>query len=1305
LYVFNSQGEAVRHFSLEEDDVPDEITTSNVPPWSRLFTGILATYTPPDENGEGGGIFDDGEYKYMNFEAKAGEYLYDDETLTIIYNTAVATEEDPNPTPVPATITFEYDLGLVARVDGMAVDGETFTIGSKTFEFDSGPYMDLQDYTLIPEGATFTLEDDDGNERTYEFDTDGIFDEANIPIDLSEVSTKAQAAGKIVNAINSSDPDMPSIVAAAYQNGVIELANDTFYDDSNLGPVDGISFQGEGVQAGNIAISFDVDITDNDIIPLIMNAVDTQGITANTAGNRIAFPSETSADFSNVASISQEGNSANGVEAGNIRIPVLLTDSASDVATTLATTINGQTVALTATATGSNLELTNVMIGKVTGFTFVGNTLYACDDIGNVFTAGGLNARGFNIVEPEQGNPFIIENENGPSMTLINNFGTEFYGMTLGPQHVEDGVYADILFVNGEETITAINTEGHLTPIFANGLSTLDIPELYGIEGLAFSTLDYSLWHGSTFNYPNNPNVFPDYYEYLSGNSDILDTYDLPGGAHGTLLTSTFSLEGYSPDDLPLLTFNYTLETDGDFGATLDDPYSFNSSVNTDSLRVFLSDDGVNWTLVATNLGMTNFADVLIDGSGVTQQCQIDMRPFIDPANFAESYYMDDVDNLQLKFEFATSGSMGTGDQNSDGTLEKCSLKVVRGADIEDGDSLTIQGFDGSSETYTYEIGYSLRLPNSAGQKLEDGDFIKINDSIVFEFDKDNTTKTIAEYKDAFGDTFNVNEVIAIPLNEGDATFPVAMKVANIINQRFQQIVDIDDPNGSFAYSIDDRIYLPLVTDLSVNAGTIATEGALPTSDPADNILRVYPWTTSEEVAEMTVNVINEAFLNEMYRDVETFAEHLTTVKRHGDMLTFYGGATVSDAGPHLDFSGNQEGDAGLMPAVALDRRLGQTDTTLTNAGNDDYWKITSQAAANVSTQYYYNLQGQDNQHAGFQLLNVGVDLVERGESVGGGESDFRQIGSDPDVSGTYHLVIRSASEYGGRSFNTNERHTEDISLLIPDAGDIANYDTFTIYDGVNSRIFQFIDPEVGDGDALPTAKIIEFEQGQTGAEIAQLVVQAINSQNTVDVTATVYTNEETFESGSNQVDLFNATSVSGMEHIVFDGNSSNITQNLLAADIYAEADFAGKEVDDFGEPLADIVNVNNDDETIQVLRQFSLGQYFLVETLGIETEVSDIELGDVNNDGLLDIIVTCYTDHTIAIALNNSDGHFGKFYKIDTAMNPKAIEIGYLDDDENLDVAIISESENLLSVYLGNGDGTFAAPDNYDTELVPKGL
>jgi hypothetical protein len=325
-----------------------------------------------------------------------------------------------------------------------------------------------------------------------------------------------------------------------------------------------------------------------------------------------------------------------------------------------------------------------------------------------------------------------VGSRNLTEIPLTNVGAPGFTGLTSGPANVENSAYAQILFATGSDgRLYAFNTAGVGQSIFATAAGPLSplratsvaIASAGGgsIEGLAFSTLDYNLWHvtdrrgslsaadeghgmyptydtsritrvagGSSYYFGiEDPRVsqtisaaeFPDWGNYTATNAGIFNTYNLPGGAKGSLTTNTFSLDGYSQQDRPTLYFNYFLDTQNANSAAARDRM-------LDAARVYLSDDGgLTWNyMLATNNSLLDptfevqpvppaFEDTelpeflshdeqasldprqriqeLFDNTGTWRQARISLGEFAGKAN------------LKLRFDFSTSSIIS--DFNSPG--------------------------------------------------------------------------------------------------------------------------------------------------------------------------------------------------------------------------------------------------------------------------------------------------------------------------------------------------------------------------------------------------------------------------------------------------------------------------------------------------------------------------------------------------------------------------------------------------------------------------------------------------------------
>jgi hypothetical protein len=228
--------------------------------------------------------------------------------------------------------------------------------------------------------------------------------------------------------------------------------------------------------------------------------------------------------------------------------------------------------------------------------------------------------------------------------------------LTPGPPTVEGGAYNQTLFASTSGgDLLAFDALGQPRNVFVNGQSRVSTAYTFGLslftsvfnfQGLSFSPLDQNLWHvtptrggdapadlgqhGVMSSFDNDFSRFSldiptggrsfyfgmedprtissadpqvAWYNYiardetgdseeLSGNEALFGSYNLPGGAYGSLVSGTFSLEGYSTGDKPTLYFNYALDTQG---------ANSKASGMRDSFRVFASSDGFNWLPLTTN--------------------------------------------------------------------------------------------------------------------------------------------------------------------------------------------------------------------------------------------------------------------------------------------------------------------------------------------------------------------------------------------------------------------------------------------------------------------------------------------------------------------------------------------------------------------------------------------------------------------------------------------------------------------------------------------------------------------------------
>ncbi|HEV3344305.1 MAG TPA: hypothetical protein VG125_28275, partial [Pirellulales bacterium] len=206
----------------------------------------------------------------------------------------------------------------------------------------------------------------------------------------------------------------------------------------------------------------------------------------------------------------------------------------------------------------------------------------------------------------------------------------------------------------------------------------------------------------------------------LLSNPVISNTYNAPGGDEGSLITNSFSLAGYSSSNLPTLYFNYFLNsgvTNNYAAGVSDRTVLFGQTAWKSSARVFASTDGgKTWDEIATNnpdhtlydssrdpltgslssrqydqiqgphsnvittnkndselpnvaTASANVAAETVNGQTIVDPRQQVQQLFDNTGNWRQARidlgnYAGDP-NIQLRFDFSTSGSIGQGSYNS----------------------------------------------------------------------------------------------------------------------------------------------------------------------------------------------------------------------------------------------------------------------------------------------------------------------------------------------------------------------------------------------------------------------------------------------------------------------------------------------------------------------------------------------------------------------------------------------------------------------------------------------------------------
>jgi hypothetical protein len=116
----------------------------------------------------------------------------------------------------------------------------------------------------------------------------------------------------------------------------------------------------------------------------------------------------------------------------------------------------------------------------------------------------------------------------------------------------------------------------------------------------------------------------------------------------------------------------------------------------------------------------------------------------------------------------------------------------------------------------------------------------------------------------------------------------------------------------------------------------------------------------------------------------------------------------------------------------------------------------------------------------------------------------------------------------------------------------------------------------------------------------------------------------------------------------------------------------------------------------------FAVAPFYLTGTKPVSVVV-----GDVNNDGRLDLVVANSASNNISVLLGNGGGTFPTHveYSVSPGMTPSSVALGDFNGDNRLDIVVANSATNNISVLLGNGNGTFQTAVSYAAGSGPASV
>lgn len=921
-----------------------------------------------------------------------------------------------------------------------------------------------------------------------------------------------------------------------------------------------------------------------------------------------------------------------GVTAGNIRVPFNASDSGATVAKNMAAAINRANILvsaqpITATVYGKTIELSGAAAipfsgtpslplkfdtqagagGDVTGLAIVDSKMWAVDTKGGLYeitsfdpTADPGRARAgvgatWGFVPVDAGGSSTVAGwipqsaalaVNCVSVSMAGGVGIHFTGLTAGPQNVENGKYKYYVFATDTNgNLYAFDTKAPLSgfrPVFIDGQTTVQLMNPRdaaqtlraaagnNIQGLAFSNIDYNLWHATKLRHADpghgitqtwddsripflqnvqeggtsfyfglqNPNTAdsitpqPGAQNYRYSNPTDYDKYNAPGGAFGTLTTNTFSLKGYTSADKPVLYFTYFADTE--------------PGTTWDGAQAYISRDGTNWDIIATNTDWDDTDPIRQDGIGDSLNANNGVKLIADAKWRQARIKLDNyagVDNLRLRFQFNTASDFQVGTAGLTGSY----LLALPGYQLTDGQTFTVDS-GATAQTFEFVLGYALDVPSVAGARITDGDsFIVVGPTATKTFTFSTTNASGPNGAAGWWIHYTPQD---LPLTVPDSQFTVANNIVAQINASGIGVLPFvqQDADGK---GYENLVFLQgakLGTTI-VSGTAVSMTGSSPDRLSANHLLKIVDSTGRVITASATAGQISDLIVNghqgpdtiwNTFDDIpgansyypNAFKQELLPINATTGLI--FPAEPTDLRKPNIRIIGHTFSQAG-----------GRFDLPFSAYLDGDNPRHKDALVLDPPKDRFLDIhRGQNNSYEGFYIDDVVIGFAERGEMVTGNFTADATFTAQPlpaDLSkraisvGPYQIEVRRAQEYGyyhitpapppflilTTAYDTNDRMSQNYTIYAPSAGDAIHGQIFKISDGINTVAFQLVDRALTEpGGGIP----VYFTAGQNDVALASDICAAINGQTTIKVTAT--------SSTGNRIDLAGATWTDGFPSV-----------------------------------------------------------------------------------------------------------------------------------------------------------------------------
>ena len=141
----------------------------------------------------------------------------------------------------------------------------------------------------------------------------------------------------------------------------------------------------------------------------------------------------------------------------------------------------------------------------------------------------------------------------------------------------------------------------------------------------------------------------------------------------------------------------------------------------------------------------------------------------------------------------------------------------------------------------------------------------------------------------------------------------------------------------------------------------------------------------------------------------------------------------------------------------------------------------------------------------------------------------------------------------------------------------------------------------------------------------------------------------------------------------------------------------------DFNEDgFLDVVLSQGDQKEIRIMWGDGTGRFPTWQRISLGMEPTSLAVADIDSDGHLDILVTDLGADQLHVFLGQGKGKFVLQKASPAGDGPIALKVWDVNQDGNLDVVVVSRDSSKLTLLLGNGHGTFVPQRQFSTCQEP---